>query len=135
MHLIDRIEWDLTSSLTPEEFATQLCSDIGLGGESIMIISHAIHEELLRLKKDCLESGVLANMAQNGQGQSSGGTGMGLGKLNVAPAGPKKLAGVWRDWNEAMSFGPHVEMLLPDEIVSGHQQGCLCALKATNVDL
>jgi len=98
LHLIDRIEWDLTSPLTPEVFATQMCADLGLGGEGIMIISHAIHEELLRLKKDCIELGLVGTLADS------------------TSKGPKKLESIWRDWNEAKSFVPHLEILSPEDI-------------------
>lgn len=99
LHLIDRVEWDLTSPLTPEVFATQMCADLGLGGEGVMIISHAIHEELLRLKKDCIELGLV---------------GGGLADSNAK--GPKKLESIWRDWNEAKGFVPHLEILSPEDI-------------------
>lgn len=98
LHLIDRVEWDLTSPLTPEVFAAQMCADLGLGGEGVMIISHAVHEELLRLKKDCIELGLVGNMAEGGS------------------KGPKKLESVWRDWNEAKAFVPHLEILTPEDI-------------------
>lgn len=100
--MVDRVEWDLTSSLTPESFAASICNDLGLGGDAALIISHATHEELLRLKRDCLELG-LVGLAVNEGGRSQG---------------PKKLESVWRDWNEAKSFGPHVEILSPENIVS-----------------
>jgi len=100
LHLIDRIEWDLTSSLTPEAFATQMCADLGLGGEAIMLIAHAVHEELLRLKKDCIELGLVGFSA--GEGGPS--------------KGAKKLESIWRDWLEAQAFVPHLEILTPEHI-------------------
>jgi chromatin structure-remodeling complex subunit SFH1 len=98
LHLIDRVEWDLTSPLTPEAFAAQMCADLGLGGEAVMLVAHAVHEELLRLKKDCIELGLV------------GGAGDGTSK------GPKKLESIWRDWNEAKAFVPHLEILSPEDI-------------------
>lgn len=98
LHIIDRVEWDLTSPLTPEVFAAQMCADLGLGGEGVMLISHAVHEELLRLKKDCIELGLVGNMSDNNS------------------KGPKKLESVWRDWNEAKAFVPHLEILSPEDI-------------------
>ena len=58
-HLIDTIEWDLLSNLTPEVFATSLCSDLGLSGESAPMVAHAVYEELLRHKRDAVEWGVI----------------------------------------------------------------------------
>ncbi|KAI8846554.1 hypothetical protein BC829DRAFT_363404 [Chytridium lagenaria] len=46
----DRFEWDLSSSLSPEEFSRILASDLGLGGEFASLAAHAIHEQLLRGK-------------------------------------------------------------------------------------
>ncbi|KAG4304494.1 hypothetical protein PORY_002204 [Pneumocystis oryctolagi] len=56
--LTDKFEWDLTSSLTPEVFASQVCADLGLGGEFYPAIAHAIHEHVLRLKKEACEGGL-----------------------------------------------------------------------------
>ncbi|THH26826.1 hypothetical protein EUX98_g7372 [Antrodiella citrinella] len=58
-HLQDHIEWDLLSPLTPETFASKLCTELGLAGEAIPLIAHAIHEELVKHKRDVLEWGVL----------------------------------------------------------------------------
>lgn len=99
LHIIDRIEWDITSSLTPEAFARKMCAELGMGGEAIMVIAHNIHEELLRLKKDCLEHGYV-----------------GGSKEATSHKGPKKLESVWRDWNEAKAFVPHFEMLAPEDV-------------------
>lgn len=98
LHLIDRVEWDLTSSLTPEAFALQMCADLGLGGEAVMLVAHAVHEELLRLKKDCIELGLVG------------------GANDSTSKGPRKLESVWRDWNEAKAFVPHLEILSPEDI-------------------
>lgn len=56
---MDHIEWDLLSPLTPEAFAKGLCADIGLSGEAIPLIAHALHEEILKHKKDAIEWGVI----------------------------------------------------------------------------
>ena len=58
-HLMDHIEWDLLSPLTPEDFSKQLCVELGLSGEAIPLIAHAIHEELIKHKKDAIEWGVI----------------------------------------------------------------------------
>ncbi|KAJ3104543.1 Chromatin structure remodeling complex protein sfh1 [Physocladia obscura] len=49
-HLIDRFEWDLSSPLTPEDFALQLSKDLGLGSEFPPLVSHAIHEQIAKVK-------------------------------------------------------------------------------------
>ncbi|KAJ3020178.1 UNVERIFIED_CONTAM: Chromatin structure remodeling complex protein sfh1 [Siphonaria sp. JEL0065] len=49
-HLIDRFEWDLSSSLTPEAFALQLAQDLGLGSEFPPLVAHAIHEQIAKVK-------------------------------------------------------------------------------------
>ena len=54
----DTFEWDLTSTWTPENFAAGLCADLALAGEYHPIISHAIHENTLRLKKEACEGGL-----------------------------------------------------------------------------
>jgi chromatin structure-remodeling complex subunit SFH1 len=69
-HLLrDQFEWNLSSTndLTPEEFSKLLCQDLSLSSGIISLstlvftedfpssMSHAIHESLLRLKKDALE--------------------------------------------------------------------------------
>lgn len=58
-HLLDHIEWDLLSPLTPEVFFQKLCTELSLSGEAIPLIAHAIHEELIKHKKDAIEWGVL----------------------------------------------------------------------------
>jgi len=54
----DRFEWSL---LHPpglaEEFAKHTCADLGLGGEWVSAVAHAIYEAVLRLKKDVCENG------------------------------------------------------------------------------
>jgi len=56
----DRFEWSL---LHPpglaEEFAKHTCADLGLGGEWVSAVAHAIYEAVLRLKKDVCENGGL----------------------------------------------------------------------------
>ncbi|SCV72277.1 BQ2448_4971 [Microbotryum intermedium] len=100
LHLVDRIEWDLSSSLTPELFAAVLVRDISLPSSASPLIATAIHEELHRLKKDCLQMGLI--------GDEEGGV--------PRRRGPRPLEGVWRDWNETKDFGPSVEILTLDEM-------------------
>ena len=70
----DKFEWSL---LHPpgiaEQFAKQTCADIGLSGEWVPAMAHAIYEAVLRLKKEACESGGLVgsgdvdNLALDGQ--------------------------------------------------------------------
>ncbi|KAJ3019630.1 Snf5- protein 1 [Thoreauomyces humboldtii] len=48
LYLRDQFEWPLfsTSSLTPEEFAKQLAADLGVGGEFVPVIAHAVREQV-----------------------------------------------------------------------------------------
>ncbi|KND02979.1 uncharacterized protein SPPG_02054 [Spizellomyces punctatus DAOM BR117] len=48
LHLRDQFEWPVfsTSSITPEEFAKQLAADLGVGGEFVPVIAHAIREQV-----------------------------------------------------------------------------------------
>ena len=68
---MDHIEWDLLSPLTPEAFAIKLCADIGLTGEAAPLIAHAMHEEILKHKKDAIEWGVIGgDVSSNARGDS-----------------------------------------------------------------
>jgi len=100
-HLHDHFEWDLGSTLTPEAFARTLCTDIGLSGEAIPLISHAIHEELLKHKKDAADASVIGPGAVGGAGTGRG---------------AKRLRGVWRDWTEMSEYGPRLELLTAEEL-------------------
>ncbi|GAA5874572.1 hypothetical protein JCM16303_002908 [Sporobolomyces ruberrimus] len=99
LHLRDRIEWDLTSTLTPELFAATLVRDLSLPTSACPIISHALHEEIYRLKKSCLEMGLI-----------------GADDWQLRRKGSKPLEGIWREWTEAQTFGPIVERLTLDEL-------------------
>ena len=48
LHLRDKFEWPLfrTYAVTPEQFARHLASDMGVGGEFISQIAHAIREQV-----------------------------------------------------------------------------------------
>ncbi|KAL2267796.1 hypothetical protein VTJ83DRAFT_5073 [Remersonia thermophila] len=57
----DKFEWSLLHPPgTAEIFAKQTCADLGLHGEWIPAITHAIYEAVLKLKKEACESGGLA---------------------------------------------------------------------------
>ncbi|KAL9122872.1 MAG: hypothetical protein Q9187_000583 [Circinaria calcarea] len=101
----DRFEWSL---LHPpgmaEHFAKQTCADIGLAGEWIPAMAHAIYEAVLRLKKEACESGGLV-----------GGNGYGGEIDNLALEGQE--AG-WRFDHEHLAdeWEPKVEILSKEEI-------------------
>ena len=47
MSLVDQFEWDLQEPLnSPEQFATALCTDLGLGGEFVTAIAYSIRGQL-----------------------------------------------------------------------------------------
>lgn len=72
----DKFEWSLLHPVgTAEQFARLTCADMGLSGEWVPALTHAIYEAVLRLKKEACESGGLVggyggeipNDAVNGQ--------------------------------------------------------------------
>ncbi|KAF9075332.1 hypothetical protein BDP27DRAFT_1390221 [Rhodocollybia butyracea] len=125
-HLTDHIEWDLLSPLTPEAFANQLCKDLGLAGEAIPLIAHAVHEELCRHRKDAVEWGIISAVTtgssigeENAVGKDKTGLGFGnLGRPSRERDGryPKPLQSVWRDWAEAEEYATRWEELSPEEV-------------------
>lgn len=131
-HLLDHIEWDLLSPLTPETFATTLCADLGLSGEAVPLVAHAIHEELIKHKRDAIEWGVLGSDAHGGTVEEQADkprdrsgfsllkdkTGLGLswGRAPKDGRGPKPLRSVWRDWAEAEEFRTRFEVLTAEEV-------------------
>lgn len=105
MHLVDRIEWDLSSPLTPELFTATLVKELSLPPIANPIILHAIVHELHRHKKNCLEIGLLGENVQEFYGYG-----------NRRVRGARKLDGVWREWNDIVSFGPRIEILSLDDM-------------------
>jgi chromatin structure-remodeling complex subunit SFH1 len=99
----DKFEWSLLHPPgTAEMFAKQTCADLGLPGEWVPAMTHAIYEAVLRLKKEACESGGLV-----------GGYG---GEIpNEAAHGAE--AG-WRYDNEHLAdeWEPKVEQLSKEEI-------------------
>ncbi|KAL8868773.1 MAG: hypothetical protein Q9174_004762, partial [Haloplaca sp. 1 TL-2023] len=97
----DKFEWSL---LHPpglaERFAKQTAADIGLTGEWVPAITHAIYEAVLRLKKEACESGGL----------------VGNGYLDNEAAGDAEAG--WRYDPEGMGdeWEPKVERLSKEEI-------------------
>lgn len=100
----DKFEWSL---LHPpgyaERFAKQTCADIGLYGEWVPAMAHAIYEAVLRLKKEACESG----------GLISKGYGADIDNMAMNDAG----AG-WRYDNETLGaeWEPKLEALSKEEI-------------------
>lgn len=47
MSLVDQFEWDLSeTSNSPEQFATRLCAELGLGGEFVTAVAYSIRGQL-----------------------------------------------------------------------------------------
>jgi len=120
--------------LTPESFARTLCSDLGLSGESVPLIAHAIHEEILRHKRDAVEWNVISagettavdpeeerEKPRDRSGMSllkdkTGlGMGIGFGKRGEG-RGPRSLKGVFRDWSDMEEWGTKLEELTAEEV-------------------
>ena len=139
---MDHIEWDLLSPLTPEAFAKRLCADIGLTGEAAPLIAHAMHEEILKHKKDAIEWGMIGGDTSTSNGRAASEdvgdrdkrdksglglvkdkTGLGLvpGAWGRAPRdglgrGPRALKSVWKDWNDAEEYAARFEVLTAEEV-------------------
>ncbi|PSR78184.1 hypothetical protein PHLCEN_2v7516 [Hermanssonia centrifuga] len=133
-HLMDHIEWDLLSPLTPETFSITLCAELGLSGEAVPLVAHAIHEELIKHKRDAIEWGVIggdihpSTAEEHGTGdrprdrsglsllKDKTGLGLGWGRAPKDGRGPKPLRSVWRDWAEAEEFRTRFEVLTAEEV-------------------
>ena len=143
---MDHIEWDLLSPLTPEAFARQLCADIGLTGEALPLIAHALHEEILKHKKDAIEWGVIGgdtrdthhthhddtsagagagatekDKREKSQLKDKTGLGLGPGTWGRPPRdglgrGPRALKSVWKDWNDAEEYATRFDVLTAEEV-------------------
>ncbi|RPD60058.1 SNF5-domain-containing protein [Lentinus tigrinus ALCF2SS1-7] len=131
-HLLDHIEWDLLSPLTPEEFSVKLCTELGLTGEAAPLIAHAIHEEIVKHKRDAIEWGVIGGESRDVADEAAAdkprdksgnslmkdktGLGLGWGRAPKDGRGPKPLRSVWRDWAEAEEFRTRFEVLTAEEV-------------------
>lgn len=131
---MDHIEWDLLSPLTPEAFSQKLCMELGLSGEAVSLIAHALHEELMKHKKDAIEWGVIggdrevvdetAALGDKPARDRSGfglvkdktGLGLGWGRAPKDGRGPRVLKSVWRDWPESEEFKTRFEVLTSEEV-------------------
>ena len=99
----DKFEWSL---LHPpgiaEQFAKQTCADLGLAGEWVPAMAHAIYEAVLRLKKEACENGGLV--------------GGGFGDIDNAAANGREAG--WRYDPDQLGdeWEPKIEILSKDEI-------------------
>jgi chromatin structure-remodeling complex subunit SFH1 len=76
------------------------------------LIAHAIHEELIKHKKDAIEWGVIGGDKEAEGMKDKTGLGMGWGRTK----GPKVLQSVWREWTEAEEFRTRFEVLTAEEV-------------------
>lgn len=112
--LRDRIEWDLSSTLPPSVFAKHYCSEIGLTGEAIPLVAHAIIDEILKHKKDALDLQLFRDSHPNEQAKHE--KAPGAGPKTTSRTGAQPLLGVWRDWWEREDFGPVLIELSMEEM-------------------
>lgn len=91
---------------SPEAFARILCADIGLHGEAVPLVAHALYEEILKHKKDAIEWGVLTAEPLSARARAR----------NPFGPGPRPLIGVWRDWTEVPEFTPRLEVMSQEEL-------------------
>ncbi|CAD0107375.1 unnamed protein product [Aureobasidium uvarum] len=115
----DKFEWSLMHPAGfPEIFAKQTCADLGLSGEWVPALAHAIYEAVLKLKKDyCEANGTLLGVIGSGvdawgQIDNEAAEVHGDGSLAIGEA-----AG-WRFDNDDLGaeWQPRVEVLSKDEI-------------------
>lgn len=104
----DKFEWSLLHPPgAAEAFAKQTCADMGLNGEWVLAITHAIYEAVLRLKKETCEGGMMI-----------GGGGMfGTGEIDNQAVRIEEGAG-WRydDADFGAEWEPKLEALSKEEI-------------------
>jgi chromatin structure-remodeling complex subunit SFH1 len=102
----DKFEWSL---LHPpgyaEAFARQTCADLGLGGEWVSAITHAIYWEVLKMKKDMCD------------GRISSGSALVQGDVENLSVRAEEGAG-WRydEDNFGSGWEPRVEVLSKEDI-------------------
>lgn len=93
INLRDRFEWDLenTTGNAPEIFSRQLAAEVGLGGEYVCIIAHAIREQLYRHKRQWVDESLMEELAE-------------------------PLATGFRSIESAESWAPQMELLSNEEL-------------------
>ncbi|ERS95228.1 chromatin structure-remodeling complex subunit SFH1 [Sporothrix schenckii 1099-18] len=117
----DKFEWSLLHPPgTAEAFARQTCADLGLAGEWVPAMTHAIYEAVLRLKKEACESGGLVGGGLPSDfpndaalGHAAGGGGLG-GDEDDGSGG----VGGWRYDPDTLgdAWEPKVEILSKEDI-------------------
>ncbi|RCH88752.1 hypothetical protein CU098_009329, partial [Rhizopus stolonifer] len=90
----DQFEWELKEENTnaPEVFSRQLASELGIGGEYVPMISHAIREQMFKHKKQYAEELVID------------------GEIRT------QLESAFRPVEEAKDWVPRMDMLSNDEL-------------------
>ncbi|CAO3700629.1 unnamed protein product [Rhizopus stolonifer] len=90
----DQFEWELQNDNTnaPEIFSKQLAAELGLGGEYVGIISHAVRDQLFRHKKQYAEELMMESEIRS------------------------KLDTVYRPMEETKHWEPQLEDLTNDEL-------------------
>jgi chromatin structure-remodeling complex subunit SFH1 len=109
----DKFEWSLLHPPgTAEIFAKQTCADLGLVGEWVPAITHAIYEAVLRLKKEACEAGGLV------AGWALGGVSGAAEYPNDAAVTSGGEAAGWRYDPEQLAdeWEPKIEILSKEEI-------------------
>ncbi|SPO04264.1 related to SFH1 subunit of the RSC complex [Cephalotrichum gorgonifer] len=102
----DKFEWSLLHPPgTAEAFAKQTCADLGLAGEWVPALTHAIYEAVLRLKKEACESGGVV-------------VGGGGGLRDVANDAAQGAEAGWRYEPESLAeeWEPKIEVLTKEEM-------------------
>ncbi|KAL2177071.1 uncharacterized protein P884DRAFT_243931 [Thermothelomyces heterothallicus CBS 202.75] len=108
----DKFEWSLLHPPgTAEIFAKQTCADLGLHGEWVPAMTHAIYEAVLKLKKEACEAGGLV------AGWAAAGGGAGEFPNDAAVTAGGEGAG-WRYDPEHLAdeWEPKLETLSKEEI-------------------
>ena len=101
----DKFEWSILHPPgTAEMFAKQTCADLGLTGEWVPAMAHAIYEAVLRLKKEACESGGLV-----------GGNGYG-GEIDNSAAHGRESGWRYDPEHLADEWEPKIETLSKDDI-------------------
>ncbi|KAL2017098.1 hypothetical protein VTK56DRAFT_2621 [Thermocarpiscus australiensis] len=111
----DKFEWSLLHPPgTAEIFAKQTCADLGLHGEWIPAMTHAIYEAVLKLKKEACESGGLVT----GWGATAAALGGGAEFPNDAAVTAGGEGAGWRYDPEHLAdeWEPKLETLSKEEI-------------------
>ena len=85
---------------------------MGLTGEAIPLVACAIHEELLKHKRDALELELFASTHPEEQAKWERQT---VPRV-TNKRGAVGLVGVWRDWGEREEFGPVLVELTVEEM-------------------